>query len=673
MCYKKNTAAFVFIVFALLMLCSCSERKITGISTDFEVFVYEKCENVSLMTAKEDTLYTLESGEDNKMVLSAYNASGKQTARTVIAEYSSYDVKCICVDENKIYGAISRSGKFILCSFEINSGKANTLFELDSPDSIEKIGILNGKLYWIGQSQSEAKILHPFTDKDGNTVYYEDVGKKIGCVDLETGESVISEIDFPVSFSVSRDKVTVYAYDSEGGYYFTDYAAPSEKKYTNKLGLITNFEFFGENDAFAFIGASDFTGVLPVSGADSESGVIKTINGVYPFFVSDLCASESGYVWLKTADSAVSTEKLIKRYDLSQLTLSGDPIRIISSQYFVEQPFSAGSELQYNQLSSDGFALTVLSLDKSYDMAMISSEQGAANDVKEKGCFYPLNDVPGVSEYLDKCFPYIKDSVTDSEGNIMMLPIRVEIPIIVYNEKNCDENGIVFSTELEPFIQSVKKASSVSEYYACTRYRTVQTQLIGYLAGNLSFDTEKFRNIAKLIKEQCTEDIFKVDLELYSALMTMQNGMEDRYYTAIYNKTLFTQLLYRFQQVNLIKDENLRAAPLPLSANGKSVAVCTFLCVNPYSDRLSETLDYIEKTVNTMSSERNSCMLADPNTYENTALAQDMYSIYENGEIYFQIPTEIYSDDFDQYCNDEITLEEFIAEADLKLLTYLNE
>lgn len=199
----------------------------------------------------------------------------------------------------------------------------------------------------------------------------------------------------------------------------------------------------------------------------------------------------------------------------------------------------------------------------------------------------------------------------------------MEIPLIAYNEKNCSKNGIVLSSEIEPFINAVKQASTISEYYGCTRYLTVQTQLIGYLSGNKSFDTEEFRELAQLLKEQCTADIFKSNIELYSALMTVQYVADDSHYTRIYEKTLFTQLRYRLQQTVLINDENLRAVPMP-SGNGKNVAVCTFICVNPYSDRLSETLTFIENIVKDMSTERNSCMLADQSTYENTPFAQDV-------------------------------------------------
>ena len=672
MSLRKYISVFLVVAFFLLS-CGCGRQEKSAGNAPIEAFVYEQAGNPQLMAVSGEIMYTLSADENYAAVFSVYSMDGSLTSSIVLSDYNVYDVKCICADKHNVYAAISDNGRFLICSVDMNSGAANTICELEKLDNIEKIGVCGDKLYWLGEHRNEAKPVDSFMTEEGVSVYFEDTGKKMGSIDLLSGENIISEIEFPVTFSVLNEKVKVYAFDSEGGYYFADYAELSAKKYTNKLGMLTNFEFYGNRGEFAFIGANDFQGVLPVSKADGKSGVIRVVNGVYPFFASDLCASEAGYVWLKTADSATSSEKLIKRYDLNNIIVSGSPVRIISSQYFTEQMFSAGSEIQMNQLSSEGFALTVLSLDKSYDAAMIGSDQGIANEIKEKGSFYPLNDVPGVLEYLDRCFPYVKEAVTDSEGNICMLPIAIEIPLIVYNEKNCAENGIALSKELKPFIQAIKQASIVSEYYDCSRYWLTQTQLIGYLSENQSFDTENFRSLALLLKEQCAEDIFKGNFELYSALMTVQSGTEDQYYTAIYEKTLFAQLLYRFQQTALINDTNLRAASLPLSGNGKNIAVCIFLCVNPYSNRLPETLGFIEKTVGSMSSERNSCMLADLSTYENTPFARDLYSIYENGEICFQIPSEIYADDFERYCAGEITLDAFISEADRKLSAYLNE
>lgn len=675
---KKNSKIFLLTA-AVLISCGCGSREAVSSGMDIDVFVYDNCENVHLMTVENDTLYTLTAGENNEPLLSVFDADGKMTAAvTVLSEIKVYNIKAVCAKENTIYAAIYNFKKpFSVCSFDISGGSPVTVCELDNLDEIEKIAVQNGKLYWLGQCKKEAKTVEPLIDKEGNHIYYSDSGKKMGCVDLESGESVESEIEFPVSFAVSKGKVTVYAFDEKAGFYFADYASPNDKQYTNKLGVINNFEFYGAGGEFTFVGNTGYSGILPVSKTDNDSGIIKAANGVYAFSASELCASESGFVWLKAADSPTSFERNIKRYDLSGLSMSGNPIRVISSQYYEDLPFTAGSEIKSEQLSEEGFALTVLSLDKNYDLAVVGSEQGFANEIKEKGSFYPLNDINGVSEYLDSCFPYIKESVTDSEGNICMLPVRVVIPLMIYNEKNCAENRIAFSEDPEAFMQSVKQASSVSGYYYdCLRFWTVRTQIWGYLSSGKTFDTEEFRRLAELLKEQCTEDIFISNFEIYSALMTMQTeleGHENPYYKSIYDKTLFTQLRYYNMQRTFINDENLRAAPMPVQGSGKNIAFCTFICVNPYSDRLSETLGYIESLVNAMSLEKNSCMLSDKSTYESTAIAQDLYSVYENGEIYFQIPAEIYTLDFEKYCADEITLEEFIVEAERKLLTYLNE
>ncbi len=667
MSFGKSMSAFIA-VFLLLFSCGCNKENGNINNGIIKEFVYEQADNVTLMAAVGDVLYTLEDGDGAAFY--AFDVNGSRTASTVIPDFNANEVKCICVDKNKIYAVVDEVKKFLVCSVDINSEEVESICELDELDNIEKIGVSKDRLYWLGEKRSDAKAVDPFTNEEGVTVYFEDKGKKIGSIDLASGENVPLDIEFPVSFAVSDNGVTVYAYDSGGGYYFADLNASDNKRFTNKLGTISSFEFFKESGEFAVVGSTEFMGVLPISKADSESGVICAVNNVYPFWASDLCTSRSGYVWLNTADSSSSSERRIKRYDLRDTTVKGDPIRVITSQYFTEQPFAAGSEIQMTQLDEDGFALTVLSLDKSYDCAMISSDRGISHDIKEKGSFYPLNDVPGVAEYLEKCYPYIKDAVTDEDGNICLLPINVEIPIFAYSEKNCAENNIVFPTELEEFIQAVKRAADVSEYYECTRYQIVQTQLVGYLAANNSFDTAEFRELAQLLKEQCTADIFRSNFNLYSELLLAQNGYHP---TSIYDDLLFAQLVYRVEQNALINDENLRAAPMPVSENGKSVADCTFLCVNPYSDRLSETLVFIENIVNTMSSVRNSCMLADQSTYEDTAFARDLYSIYQNGEICFQIPTEIYAEDFERYCADEITLDKFIAEADRKLSAYLNE
>lgn len=70
---------------------------------------------------------------------------------------------------------------------------------------------------------------------------------------------------------------------------------------------------------------------------------------------------------------------------------------------------------------------------------------------------------------------------------------------------------------------------------------------------------------------------------------------------------------------------------------------------------------------------KNSFSLKDKSTYDEDSYTQSLYNVYENSEIAFSVPWEIYRGDFEKYVSDGIDLEEFIAEADRKLSAYLNE
>lgn len=314
----------------------------------------------------------------------------------------------------------------------------------------------------------------------------------------------------------------------------------------------------------------------------------------------------------------------------------------------------------------------MLSLDKSYDCALLSSEDGYAHDMMSKGSFYPLNDVEGVSDYLGRCHPYIKSAATTSDGEIWMLPIEIDVPLPVYNAENCASAGIEFPTDWEGFIGVVKSAGERSEYCGCLRFRLVQSFFSQYLAGHTSFDTPGFRSVAELIKRDCAGGVFDDDLRLQQALLEHQWGTADKEYQKIYDNFLFTLVLYRRIQTQLVGNDDLRAAPLPVMDGAKGNAICTFLCVNSFSERLDETLEFISQLSKRLSENTDGFMLADKSLYVGE-YAQSLYAAYSDSAIIFDVPSEIYRGGFERYCGGEITLDEFIEEADRKLTAYLNE
>ncbi len=107
--------------------------------------------------------------------------------------------------------------------------------------------------------------------------------------------------------------------------------------------------------------------------------------------------------------------------------------------------------------------------------------------------------------------------------------------------------------------------------------------------------------------------------------------------------------------------------------NGVNSAYCTFICVNPNSEHLEETLLFIEKTVSRFANKKNAFIMADRTLYDEDPYTQSLYDIYANSRISFTVPWEIYQDDFESCAKGVLELEDFIAEADRKLSAYLYE
>lgn len=253
-----------------------------------------------------------------------------------------------------------------------------------------------------------------------------------------------------------------------------------------------------------------------------------------------------------------------------------------------------------------------------------------------------------------------------------MLPIEIYVPLLVYNAENCAAASVEFPTDWEGFIGVVKSAGERSEYCGCLRFRLVQSFFSQYLSGHTSFDTPGFRSVAELIKRDCSGGVFDDDLSLQQALLEHQWGTADKEHQKIYDNFLFTLVLYRRIQTQLVGNDDLRAAPLPVMDGAKGNAICVFLCVNPFSERLDETLEFISQLSKRLSENTDGFMLADKSLYIGE-YAQSLYAAYSSSAITFDVPSEIYRGGFERYCGGEITLDEFIEEADRKLAAYLNE
>jgi hypothetical protein len=321
--------------------------------------------------------------------------------------------------------------------------------------------------------------------------------------------------------------------------------------------------------------------------------------------------------------------------------------------FFADNPFGCGYTINRESLTDNVFALKVLSRDVDYDVYLMSSAQTFALNIKNKGSFYPLNDVKGVPEYIDACFPYLKETAVDENGDIWMLPIGVDIPCVVYNQKNCLSNGIDI-TNLSPEAPNLKAAGGVLfANYRLSQYMSVYTR----------FDNEEFRKLAAVLKEISNS----YSLDLYF------DNRSSLYFPERLENITLAVLDDRQTQRDFTARTDINAAALPSKYTDKNIASCVFLCVNPSSKNLDAALDYISSLSRYLYGTPDSMMFEDFALYSDTDYAKDLYEIYKNGDILFRLPDDVFYDDYYFYINGGIDLDSLIAEVERKTAMFLNE
>ncbi|MGN0597455.1 MAG: ABC transporter substrate-binding protein [Ruminiclostridium sp.] len=664
---KKITAALL----GIILLAGCTE------SSDISAPLPDTCEDFYVYETT-DYLGRFNVGKDGAMYLYTYTLDEKGQ----VEEYTlrKYDMEGnsaeICRPEKApaafdcrdgiIYGAYADSAEnHSLYSFDTNALEQEKICTLTGYCQVNSIEICGDYAYILGISADRMGIEGEYISQFGAYSYG---GEKLIRVELSTGEITESDVPYPIAISTYNNECVVYAADKEG-YYFTDFG--NSQKSRHNIELMLGFGMY-DKDRFVFASGSGINiGVLCAGATNPDEGISQLADGYYP---TGELYSVGGYTFFKTS-AAEAEQAKICRLKNSKYIKKNNKIRLISCEYNFDAPFGCGYTIDYESLSADSFSLAVLSNDKSYDMCIVNSYQGHSSNIRDKGSFYPLNDVPNVKEYLDKCFPYIKAAAEDKNGDIWMLPLSVNIPVIVYNKDTCTETGIDFENGMtvEEFIAACERAYS-SDYkngFDVHPYVLTQNLLIGYMAEHDTFDTPAFRSFAQLSKEK----INMQDMTAYPPYFPVTNLAQNR----LYEKDGENMFLFSYHRdagsaVWMSGFNSFRFAPVPsIDHSEKSGATCAFITVNPSSDNLEAALDYISSLAEYLSERENSFMLADKVSYSMNEGLESLYSLYENAQIGFNVSEEICFEPYVKYHSGQLTLDQMITEADRRLSAYLNE
>lgn len=587
--------------------------------------------------------------------LSAFDFNGNKIKECVFGQSVSLNNFVTADDGNTFYYNIespTAPGKQNLMKYTFGEKQDESLCILSNLTQIKRMALVDNNLFVLGISNREF---------DSGSQDYIDSGETLISIDLDTLEQTTVMPCGIIDFAPEENsRILIYAHDNDG-FYLTKYSLVdmlfSDKEY-KKTHMISGLSYAG-NSKYCF---TDINGTFVGEYGKDETVSLGYENAV---FFGKCVVYDGSYFSLQGNEIKITDISSIISQSLDK------KVRVISAEEFAEKPNANGISVSHEIVGRDSFALTVLSQDSNYDICLAYSREDFAASLRDKGSFYPLNEIDGVSEYLDSCFPYLKEAATDSDGNIWMLPVASGISALMVNEPLCEELGAkdIMTMDAGDFINFVVQLGNDAEkskYIGGVYYAYYGELLLsGYLAENDSFDTDEFRELAKMIKTN-----------VYGNLDMFENNSENlqqAYMTGDYSNVAF-DLVQNLDEHKLCSNAKASVRPVPMFTNSQpSIATITFVSVNPYSDNLSEAKRYISILAKQLQEDTDSIMLQDSPLFERSEYFSQLKSVCYNAKARFSLNYEIFLSDYDSYMAGDISLEDFIAEADRKLKAYLYE
>ena len=545
--------------------------------------------------------------------------------------------------------------KRVYC-YEFINNSAKLLWEIPEGQTIKNIFVIDEDIYVFGYDTSENL---------NQSVQMGFQNNFIGKVDLTTGQIDKLPIDSPCSVSETVDhNLVIYVYEDDTTYYFIEYDVLNQsfgKKIYHFMQGAIQFYICNEKDGYLYIKFKQDRTYLTYCELESDAVEVELMP--YEKKELDLKLKYGNMFQLD------KEQNVIKRVKNSLYMNDNKEIVLLSPMYYQgRNPFGCGYRMKNIYKNQEELALSILARDSDYDLFLVNSDLQIAQNIRTKGSFYPLNEVDGVQEYLDACFPYIKDVAINGKGDIWMIPVYLDMPVLLYQETTCDDYGCSSTGSLSvdeffTWMNEIQQKGSTDELAYMNRTILVRNMVNQYCNQCSQFDTLEFRNLAVNVKDSL--NYLGGDEENYHLVQQVLEGQQDKF--------LFIYLMGSL--VGYINDiEGCSLAPIPyLSDKNTNLASCQFIAVNPDSKNLKVVLEYISDLCKYLMSQKSPSMIIQEDTSTFTRWEREKYEIYSNGEIGFSLPNEIVMEQLEAYLRDEISLEELIQEADRRLAIYMEE
>lgn len=575
----------------------------------------------------------------NCLFLRKYTAKGERIYSKALKNTLCSYVRTMAVKDGILYFTPYTEFEGNLCtvlySYCPETEELVAVKELPYFQSVSRILPMEGEFYFLGTNTVDMQ------GKDSRKYRY--TGERIFC--YAPAEDRLTElgIEEPMDICVAEEgKLCVYAHRGEEFcllLYDTDRETMKVMAKTREYKM-ANVAFCKERQGVIYqaSGGGLVLSVLPDLETESE---------LYPgglFWDNNLC-----YINGMVACTAMNSG--ILQFPLERVKCENKALRYITTGESVSKPFGCGYEIQRRVLEPDKFALKVMALDRDFDICFVDSGDSFGYQLKEKGLFYPLNEVAGIQEYLDACFPYVKEAATDEDGNVWMLPVAVDIRSLLVSREAADKVIIRENMTYEEYVLAYDALSEEEKRVTEKPSSFAETFLVRYILSRGTVDTEEFRRILQGMAES--------------------ESVQQEETKGVYCR-VFGERDYRAYFVRQYGTEATIYAEPKLSATDKNTGSCLFLAVNPYSDNLDTALQYISAWIAYTMGREDAPLFFAEREVADTPYDRSLYQLYRNGAIVFSVEDELY-EGYSEVLNGTENLEEYVSRTEARVDMFLNE
>lgn len=652
----KKKAGFIVLA-ALLLLCpvagGCKKEKQTpGVPVQEAWTIYNTEEIRAYTLDKDGSMYTFENKtleRGSEFSLNKYDEEGNRLfSRPFEDELDSY-VETVAVKDGILYFApcIPDGNRMcvVLHSYNLETEELIRLKSFPAIQKAQRILAAEDRIYLLGTDSTE------IGGKRSDVYTY--TGERVMYYVLQDGRT--GELGIPEPIDIGLDEAGHLLLYTHTG-----------KDFTFSLYDVAQdaIKTIAKTDRYKMCRVALCGGGEDILYQSNERGLVMSSlsaleveSELYP----DGYYRDSGLCCVDGRAACMTKGGKIVQFRVDEVRKETPVIRYMTLGYELAAPYGCGYEMRqtnFNETEADKFALKIMALDKDFDLCLVNTAYSFSYNLKKNAMFYPLNDVPGVQEYLDSCFPYVREAATNEDGAVWMIPVAVNLPGLVVSEEELGKGRDLVKDDMtyEEYFSALASMKPAERRRTSTPWFLLLSEFFWqYFAENTSVDTAQFRDTLSLFAKYwkyLTEDKDSFSTKIYEHVR-----YEDSYHA------LYVTML----------GENARVYDVPkVNPDGKNAGTCLFLAVNPHSDNLEAALSFISAWCTyRMHREDTPLFFADRATGDSIYEAS-LYKLYQNGTIGFTMDADVLKG-YEDVLEDVTKLEDYIAETERKLRIYFGE